>query len=167
MAATTEWDETNGAFPGGVTHGITGINTGSTDAPNLDPATYQITRPGWSHDKWWKFHFTGGIFTKVDNFKVWRSDNAGGDGPASIATGIELEGEAGAGIDLTYTDPVNTDKGLSAMPYLEASALDVGPGAGFTGIGYSYYIHCQLRILATAAEGDTPTYNLTFRWDEK
>lgn len=168
MAASVEWDEYNGAGET-LTSNITGINMGSFDGPDLTPATYPITKPGWSYDKWWKIDF-GGTFNLVDNFKLWRSNSGGGDaGSDPLATGVLFQAETSsqATTDLTYVTPVNTDKGLSDIPYQEASALSVGPAAGLSGVGQAYYMHCQLEAQAGASTGDTPTYYLTFRYDEQ
>ena len=167
MAATAQWAEYNGAGET-ETVPITNINMGSNDSVNLTPATYPVTKPGWSYDKWWKIYFTG-TFNLVDNFKVWRSDSGGGDaGSDPLATGVLFQAEVGAPTtDLSYVQPVETDKGLSNIPYQEASALSPGPSAGLSSTGYSYYMHCQLEAEAGASTGDTPTYYLTFRYDEQ
>ena len=164
MAATVEWCEYNGAA-GSETVGISNVNFGSTDAPNIDPSQYPIRRGTNSFDKWLKIKFSGD-FNKVYNFKLWRSDGAGGSGPA-MPTGIAMVGEVGYAEDLTYTQPGTSSIGDYDVPNTEAGAFLVGPSEGLTGAGYTYYMHLQLKTQETASTGSTPTWYLTFQWDEE
>ena len=105
----------------------------------------------------------------VDNFKLWRSSVGGGDAPGDpLDTGVLFQAEVSLPTtELTYVQPVNTDKGLTNIPYQEASALSPGPSAGLSGVGQIFYFHCQLEAEAGASTGDTSTYYLTFRYDEQ
>ena len=165
MAATMRWNEYNGASAT-ETQGITNLNFGSVDQPNLDYTLYTIRRGEASFDKWIKIDFYSGTFNKVSNFKFWRSDGGTGDGPA-LPTGITIVGEAGSTADLTYTQPSQTALALSAVPNSEATALTVGPSAGLTTYGLTYYIHLQMQTDTTASPGDVGPIYFTFAWDEE
>lgn len=164
MAATVQWCEYNGAGEE-ETVGISNVNFGNIDAPNIDPAQYPIRRGQNSYDKWLKIKFSG-TFNKVYNFKLWRSDGAGGSGPA-MPTGIAMVGEVGYSSDLDYSQPSTDSIGDYDVPNTEEGAFLIGPSDGLEGPGYTYYIHLQLKTQETAATGDTPTWYLTFQWDEE
>jgi len=158
MAATVAWNEYNGAGET-KTAGISNINAGSVDAPNLVIADNPIQRETNAFEKFHKVEF-GGTFNRISNMKVWRSDNAGGDG-AALPTDVSLIGE----IDATYSAPAAADAVLSAMPSAEGSALSLGP-TEITSAGETNYIHTQLQIGAGTPTGED-NYYLTIRYDEE
>jgi len=165
MAASVRWNEYNGAGATETT-GITNVNAGSVDSPNLDPAANPVKVGEHAYDKWHKIDFFGGTFNKVSNFKFWRSDSGGGDG-ASLPTGITVKGEVGTpgGGDLTFSQPATSAIAASDVPNTEAGALSVGPSE-LTATGKSHYIHTQVQSTGSAPTGETQFW-YTFRYDEE
>jgi hypothetical protein len=166
MAATVRVNEFNGA---GATEtlGVTSLNFGAADVPNLTPASYSIQRGTCSFDKYWKVHFYGGTFNKVSVFKFWRCSSEGGEG-AGLPTGVSIGAEVGTsgGGDLVYAQPSASDKSLSACPSTVGTALAPGPSE-LTAFGKTYYIHCQMVTTEDAATGDVPTMYFALQWQEE
>lgn len=164
MSADLRWVELNGtsATP---TLGLANINVGSIDAANMDASAYPVRLGSNAFDKWLKIEFLPGGFSRVSNFKVWRSDNEGGDGVA-FPTGVSMQGEAGGTSNLTYTPPSDQPINASEFPYTEASALNVGPTEIDGNGGETYLIHFQLQTSGLATTGDYG-FALTFRYDEE
>ena len=166
MAASVRFNEYNGESAT-ETQGISNLNFGSVDAPNLNPADYPIQRGDASYDKWIKLDFYGGVFNRVSDFKFWRSDGNHGDGP-DLPAGISVVGEVGtpASGDLTYTTPTQTALDLDPVPNTEATAWSVGPSE-LVSYGKTYYIHLQLQTTTEAATGDIPPIYWEFKWTEE
>jgi len=164
MTVDLRWVELNGtsATP---TLGLANINVGSIDASNIDASAHPVSLGSNAYDKWLKVEFLPGGFSQVSNFKVWRSDNGGGDGEA-FPTGVSMQGEVGTTTNLTYTSPSDQLINASEFPYTEASALNLGPtdidGSG----GETHLIHFQLQTSGLAITGDYG-FALTFRYDEE
>ena len=71
MSASFQFSESNGATPT-VTDGVTSINFGSSDAPNLVPASHPVTAGTNSFEKWIRGHFYG-VYNSVANLKFYLS----------------------------------------------------------------------------------------------
>ena len=129
MSATLELSETNGPVSAPVTtDGITSINFGSADLPNLDPTAHKIVLnrfgPTYSYAKWLRAHLVNlNGLTSVSNLKFWKS------------TGVPVLGEV-IGCSCFATHPpiwqfpsygsgVN-GSGVPAIPY-------AGDGSGVMG----------------------------------
>lgn len=164
MAALIRWNEYNGA--GCVeTVGIQNLNFGVHDAPNLNPASSVIDRGTASFDKWVKIEFYGGSFNRVSEFRFWRSDGQGGDGPA-LPAGVSVRAEAGVEGDLVYQAPSREVRVSQECPASRGSALVVGP-AELTGYGKTYFIHLQAVTTEEAPTGDVVLGYFTFEWKEE
>ena len=97
MAAIIEIAERNGPSPGIETVSVSNLNMGSTDAPNLDPATYPLTAPGDSYEKWFRLFVSSlGGSAKVDNFRLWLSN---------VGTGFVVGIVVVASVDAVLTGP--------------------------------------------------------------
>ena len=166
MVATFELSESNGATET-VTDGITNLNYGSTDAPNLDPATYPITAGQNSYEKWVRCHFTG-TFNKIDNIRIWMSAGTLVTGE-SILTNLTTSGYTAA----TYATPTTSTSTVAtnAMPTSEPSSANLGIGGSLTGsltaAGYSDYWVSQTQTTTAASPGDTNTKTFTIKYDEQ
>src|SRR5437879_5527436 len=81
MAAIVQVSESNGAVET-VTDGITNINFGSADLPNLVPASHKLVLPlvsqtAYSYMKWLRVHLVSlGGSTQIDTLKIWKSSGA-------------------------------------------------------------------------------------------
>jgi hypothetical protein len=164
MAAQVRWNEYNG--PSGTeTTGITNLNFGSVDQPNLNPAHAVVERGTNSYDKWIKIEFYGGTFNRVSEFKFWRCSENGGDGPP-LPPGVYCRAEAGYSQDLTYSQPTRNTLPMNECPNSYANALNVGP-AELTGYGKTYFIHLQVQTTEQAPTGDVPMPFFKFMWKEE
>jgi len=164
MAAQVRWNEYNG--PSGVeTVGITNLNFGSVDQPNLNPAEAVIERGTNSFDKWIKIEFYGGTFNRVSEFKFWRCGADGGDGPP-LPEGVVVKAEAGQSQDLVYQQPSRQSRIQTECPSSYATALSVGPSE-LTGYGKTYFIHLQVETTEQAPTGDVAMPYFQFMWKEE
>jgi hypothetical protein len=167
MAATVEIDEQNGATGGGgptLSHNITNSNMGSVDAHNLDPVANPLTPGDYTYEKWQKMHCTAmGGSSKLDNFKVWRTDPLGG-------SAIHLTNLQNPPINTTYTTPVNTTPNAACdqvMPTSVPASTNIGVGGattGLTGTGSTDFILHQIQSDAGDVAGSTSTMN--YQYDE-
>lgn len=165
MPALVRFNERNGAPPGTVTYGITNLNFGNIDAANLPYTSYPIRRGHNSYDKWIKLEWYSGSANKLSNFRFWRSNSEGGNGP-SLPPGISFVAEAGTFSDLTYTTPSTSSIGAPECPNTEATALSVGP-TSLTSPGSTYYIHIQEQVSESASTGDVGDVYFTISYDEE
>ena len=160
MSATHSWSESNGAGEV-VTDGIANINFGSTDAKELVPATYSITRATNSFVKYIRCKFTD-TWTEISNMKFWKS------------AGVYKTDEViVAGFNQVYATPTQVDTGDSAVPTSEpAQNVNSAEGAatiiyGASGVsGYTGYIRLQLQTLVTTPSGAVNQKTFTFQYDE-
>jgi hypothetical protein len=168
MAATIEISESNGASPT-VTASITNTNMGSTDAVNLDPATYPITAGANSYEKWQRFHVNSmGGSSKIQTLKVWAS--------AALASAATLFCSAtftSYNPATPYHTPVATAS--NSTPYI---MMQTTPATNNLGIGgvlgaatflcaatpYSDYLVMQIQTTVSAVAGTTITIN--YQYDE-
>lgn len=160
MAATFTWSESNGAGEV-VTDGISNINFGNTDAPNIVTATYPVLRGNNSYTKYIRAKFTG-VFTLIENMKFWKSAGA-------LVTGETIKAEANA----TYATPVTTDMGGSAVPTSSGTALAIDSAEGADHIdtasgvsGYTGYIKMQSLTTGSTPSGAVNQKTFTFQYDE-
>ncbi len=163
MAALVRINETNGDPPGQKTLGISNLNFGSIDAPNIVPLQHPIRRGQCSFDKWIKLEWYGGSANKLSNFRFWRGDESGGPGPT--IQGVIFKGQRGETSDLTYVKPSQVEIVGDEVPAVEGSAWVVGP-AELTSPGETYYVRVQMKTTEEAALGLTPTSYFFFSYDE-
>lgn len=170
MAATVSISESNGAGET-VTASVSNINYGSTDAVNLVPADYPITRGTYSYEKWNRYNVTDmGTSTKIDNLQVWKSAGtlslgSSGTMKANLVTsGYTAE---------TYSTPVNTQstKADTTFPTSDPGTANIGISGSLTGsltsTGYSDYIVSQIYVDTDAPVGPHAQLTITFQWDEQ
>lgn len=178
MAATFEYDESNGTASGSpatgsITHGVTQVNWKNADdatvtAYNAAP----ITAGDNSFDKWQFGHFSGTYNTILDG--LW-AHTAG-----VLGTGLTLMGKV-APDGNTYTTPATTENTELDVDMTEVIAIGSGqavlfgatsPQAGSKGTSttanpaYTEWLATQLLTEVTAAPGDTATVTLTLQYNE-
>jgi len=158
MAATYQWSESNGAGET-PTDGISNLNFGDIDTPNIVPATYPIVAGTNSYQKYFRAKFTG-IFTEISNMKFWKS------------IGVYKTDETCKGaVNVAYVQPVKTiEGGDGAVPETEGTAWTVQAADGSATItppeDYTKYIRLQLRTLITTPAGAVNQKTYTFQYDE-
>lgn len=166
MPATVVISETNGASPGTVTASVSNVNMGSTDAVNLNPATYPVSPGSNTYEKWERFNVTSmGGSTAIQNLKIWRTGALGGS--AVEVTNATTSSYGGA---QTYTTPTASTSTVATltMPTSTPGGANVGIGGSLTGsltaIGYSDYFVRQIQTNASDTAGASCTWN--FSYDE-
>jgi len=153
MAATFQWSESNGAGET-VTDGISNANMGSTDAPNITPASYPVAAGSNSYEKWLRGKFSGS-YTSISNLRFWKSAGA-------YVTGEAIK----AAVNATYQTPVQTTSTIATadVPTVEGSALaPTAPGASPS---YSGYITMQLQTTGSTPPGNVNSKTFTLKYDE-
>lgn len=161
MAAVHHFCESNGA--GEVeTQDIAHLNFGSTDATGITPATYPITRPDSSFEKYLRCLFTG-VWVEISNMLFWKSAGA-------YVTGEGIKAAA----NVEYAQPSDVTNADSAIPTAVESALAIesAEGAetieyGASGVsGYTKYIRLQMDTTIATPAGAVNQKTFTFQYDE-
>lgn len=153
MAATFEWSESNSSMET-VTNGISNVNFGSMDAPNLSSPNNRVIAGENSYEKWNRGRFSG-TYTTVDNLKFWKS-------AGSLPSGVTIT----AAVNAAFATPTASTSSVatSNVPTSEGSALvPNSPGAS---PDFSGYITMQLQATSMATPGAVPTVTLTLKYDE-
>ena len=153
MAAVFEWSESNGAGET-VTNGISNVNFGNLDSPNLSSPNNRVVAGENSFEKWVRGRFSG-TYTTIDNLRFWKS---GG----TLPSGVEIKAE----VDDPYATPTdNTSTVATAdVPITEGTALNpANPGAS---PDFSGYITMQLQADIGATPGSIGTQTFTLKYDE-
>jgi hypothetical protein len=154
MAATFQWSETNGVPAGTVTDGITNVNFGNLDTPNLASPNNRVIAGQNSYEKWNRGKFSG-VYTTVENLRFYKS---AGTLPANVTIK--------AAVNAAYATPTTTTSVVATadVPITEGTALvPTAPGASPS---YSGYIIMQERATVAAAPGAVPTQTFTLKYDE-
>lgn len=173
-SATVTFSESNGVLASIITtDGISNINFGSNDSPNIVPATYPITAQadGHSFEKWIRLNLTNlGIASIIDNFKMWKSAGAYVTGEG-ISCNLVTSGYAAA--NYATGGPVESDSAVAtvAMPTSEPAGSNVGIGGSLAGqltaTGYTDYIVLQMDVTASTPSGAVNQKTITIQWDEQ
>ena len=153
MPATFQWSESNGAGET-VTNGITNLNYGNTDAPNISPASNPITAGNNSYEKWNRGRFSG-VYTTISNLRFWLS-------AGTYVTGETLK----AAVNAAYATPTASTSVVATanVPTTEGTALvPTAPGAS---PDFSGYITSQLQTTVSTPPGSVNQKTLTLRYDE-
>jgi len=153
MTASFQFSESNGALET-VTDGISNINFGNTDAPNITPASNPVTAGSNSYEKWVRGHFYGS-YSSVSNLKFYKS--LGGYAAGEVIN---------AAVNSAYVQPVSTASVIatSAIPVLIGSALvPTAPGAS---PDYSGYMILQLQTTVSTPPGNVAQKTFTLVYDE-
>lgn len=166
MAASVQIDETNGSGSGTVTGNIANSNMGSTDAANLNPATYPITPGSNTYEKYQQVHLTAlNGSTQIQNLKIWRTGSLGG--AAVHVTNARMSGYVAT---TSYTQPVNSTSTVATqtMPTSTPGSANLGIAGSLAGIlsapGFSDYLVHQIQSNASDVSGSTTTQN--YQYDE-
>jgi hypothetical protein len=172
MAATVEICESNGTTPT-ITHNVTNLNMGSTDAANLDPVANPIVPGANSFEKWVRFHVTDmGGSSKIDNLKIWGEALAAEAAHKTNCRTSSYDGAqtfpTGAGEGPKATDRSATYDYTQTMPTSEPASANLGIGGALAGaltdVGYSDYEVSQIQTTVSAVAGNTT--DRSFQFDE-
>lgn len=175
MAATFEWDESNGMGET-ITHGVTNVNWKNVDNTTTAYTASPIVAGNNSYEKWQFGHFSGS-YNQILNGKF--AHTAG-----TLGTGLTLKGAPTMTQDddrLAYATPSTTAN--SSLTTNLTSTTTIGNGIdvyfGATGPAnsgkatsttanpaYTNYLTTQLQTSGSAAAGDTATVTLTLQYDE-
>lgn len=168
MVATVGIDESNtGAET--VTHGITNMNFGNTDATSLTTSDFPITAGYFSYCKYFRINVTGGTYNKIDNIKVWKSSGGyqTGEGIYSVLTTSGYS-------SVSYATPTtNSYAGNGLVPESVPASQNIGVGAsGLTGYlsgsaTNSDYIKMIMSTSASTPAGNVTQKVFTFQYDEQ
>jgi hypothetical protein len=139
---------------------------GSTDAANLNPATFPISPGSNTYEKYQQIHLTAlNGSTQIQNLKVWRTGSLGG-----AAVHVTNARTAGYVPTTSYTQPVNTTSSVATqtMPTTTPGSANMGIAGSLAGIlsapGFSDFICHQIQSNASDTSGSTTTMN--FQYDE-
>lgn len=155
MAAEFSFSESNGAEV--VSDGISNVNFGSVDAPNLNTTTYPITYNTSSFSKYIRAKFAG-TFATISAMKFWKS------------AGVYVVGETlKAGANVAFATPSQTATGDSDIPTDVGSALAIQAADGSATIvvpGYTKYFRMQTGTTLSSPSGSVNQKTLIFQYDE-
>ena len=172
MPATIEISETN-TSSATATDGVSNLNMGSVDSPNLDPVTYVIASPGNAYEKWERVYITSlGGATQVDNIRIYLSDVGTGFAQGeSMVTNLITSGYVQA--SYPAGGPINTVSTVAtrSMPTTIPSSSNIGIGGSLAGAfttapNYSDYFVLQEQIQANVPSGALQQKVLSIVWDE-
>lgn len=191
MAATVEFSESNGlAGAEVVTDGITNINFGTSDSPNIVPASHPIIISGYSYAKWIRFHVTAmGGSSQIDTLKFYKSSGAyvAGETIGSNMTGaftlansvITLYAHAvaangGGAVVTPMTGLANAVLSAdydvfpvtAALPGAENLSIGGGAGGHLNAPGYSTYLFLGLKTTGATPAGPVNQKIFTIQWNE-
>ena len=157
MGATYQWSESNEAEV--VTDGVSNLNFGSNDSPNLVSANHPIVAAENSFEKFIRAKFSG-TFTEISNMKFWKSAGA-------YKTGEVIKAAA----NLAFGTPTSSTStgATSDIPTSEVTALVIQAADGsaiITSAGYTKYMCLQLQTTASTPAGSVNTKTLVFQFDE-
>lgn len=165
MVATVEICESNGAGET-VTHNISNINFGSTDAPNIVVATYPINCGSNSYEKYIRVHWTSGAANKIDNIQIWKSAGnyvTGEDEQTNLKTSSYSQ--------VSYATPTTTTYTNVTMPTADPTTANLGIAASLSGaltaVGYSDYWKIQMATTGSSPAGDVNQKTFTIQYDEQ
>lgn len=181
MSATTQFSESNGAGET-VTDGISNINFGSVDTPNLTPSAAKIVIPGasvvQSFEKYLRFHVSAmGGSSSIGNLKLYKSGGA-------YVTGEVINSNSGSTTQqkqTTYHTPDQTLRTVTSfgnipttLPTVSNCSITslgvegtVGAGTGTLGAaGYSQYFCLSLQISSATPAGAANQKVFTLQYDE-
>ena len=173
MSATVEIAERNGTSPGTETDGITNMNMGSTDAPNLNPTTYPITAPGQSYEKWERVYVSNmGGSTTIDNIRVWLSNIGSGFATGeSLLCNMVTSGYTAAAYPAGGPTSAISTVATVSTPTSEPASANIGIAGVLSGSitaapAYSDYFVMQEQVTSSTPAGALQTKTLSIMWDE-
>lgn len=175
MAATYEWDESNGAGET-ITHARAEKNFKNIDDSTTAYSSSTITAGNNSYSKWSFGHFSG-TFNQI--LAGLYAHTAG-----ALGTGLTLKGQPAMTVDadrLAYSTPATS--ALAGLTFDDTATVAIGSGRavwfGATGPAnsgkaasmttnpcYTNYLTGQLQTTGSAAPGDITTATMTLQYDE-
>ena len=168
MAATFNWAQTYGSWPGTATDlGSSGNLFNFKTADDATAANYSsnpITAGNNSYEVWLRMHFTG-TFNKIDNLQFWMSTDF------SPNTGLTVKWNGNN--SGSYATPVTSSSSVATttIPTSDPGTANVSIATSLSGnlsaAGYSDYIVLQLQTTVSAAAGDTSLATFTCQYDEQ
>ena len=175
MAATFEWDESNGAGQT-ITHGVSNMNWKSIDDTTTAYTAAPITAGTNSFEKWQAGHFTA-PYNQILNGKFAHTAGA-------LGTGLTIVGPKSMTADsdrLTYTTPSQTANANLTVDMTTAISIGSGSVVYFGGTSanasgkaastttvpaWTNYLTTQLQTTISAVPGDTTSVTFTLQYDE-
>jgi len=166
MAATVEICESN-TVSETITHNVTNLNWGNSDAPNLAYASYPVTAGNNAFIKYDRLHVTAmGGSNKIDNTQIFKS--AGG---YVTGEGIQTCLRTSGYTAVTYATPVTTTYTDQVMPIADPAAANLGIAGSLAGsltaIGYTDYWKWQTQTTGSTPPGNTAQKTFTIQYDEQ
>jgi hypothetical protein len=175
MAATFEWDESNGAGET-VTHARAEANWKNIDDSTTAYTASVITAGNNSFSKWQFGHFTG-TFNNILNGLFAHTAGA-------MGTGLTMKGQPAMTADadrLAYSTPATS--ALAGLTFDQTPVIAIGSGRAVwfgptspsaagkvastaSNPAYTNYLTGQLQTTGSAGPGDTATATLTLQFDE-
>lgn len=156
MSATFAYSESN-TVSETITDGISNLNFGSVDSPNINVASFPIAVNSSSFEKYIRGKFSGS-FTTISNMLFWKSSGA-------FLTGENVKCAA----NVSFATPSATANADSTIPTSMGAGLAIQSAAGtstITAPGYTKYIRLQLSTTLSTPSGSVNQKVLTFQWDE-
>lgn len=175
MAATFEWDESNGAGQT-ITHNVTNVNWKNIDDTGTAYSSSPITAGNNSYEKWQFGHFSG-TYNQISAGLFAHTAGA-------LGTGLTLKGAptmTSDSTDLAYTTPSTTANANLTTDMTSVIAIGSGIAVWFGATSptaaskaasttanpaYTNYLTTQLQTTGSAAPGDTATATLTLQYNE-
>ena len=175
MAATFEWDESNGAAET-ITHGRAETNWKNIDDSTTAYSANPITAGNNSFSKWLFGHFSG----------TYNQISAGlfAHTAGTMGTGLTIKGQPAMTVDadrLAYSTPATSALAGLTFDQTAITAIALGRAVwfGITGPAaagkvasttgnpaYTNYLTHQLQTTTAAAAGDTASATYTLRYNE-
>jgi hypothetical protein len=168
MAATVRIDESNGAGET-ITNGISNMNYGSTDAPNLTIDNTTVIVAGQnSMTKYWKFEVTSmGGSNQIDTLELYKSAGAYVTGEG-IQCNLRTSSYGGGATYVTPTQTTYTDQALATADPAAANWGIAGTLAGtIVAPGKSDYMKRQLQTTSSSPPGNVNQKTMTIKWNEQ
>lgn len=153
MSASFQFSESNGVTPT-VTDGVTSINFGNVDSPNIVPASHPVTAGNNSYEKWVRGHFYG-TYNAVSNLKFYLSAGA-------YVTGEQIM----AAVNASFATPVATTSAVATSPVPTSLGTALAPTAPGSSPSYSGYITLQLQTTSSTPPGNVNQKTFTLQYDE-
>lgn len=153
MTATFEFSETNGAGAT-VTDGITNVNFGNADSPNLVPASNPVTAGNNSYEKWIRGHFTG-TYNSISNLKFYKSAGA-------YVTGEDIK----CAVNAAYATPTTSTSIVATVTIPTTLGTALVPTAPGASPSYSGYMTLQLQTTVSTPPGNVNQKTFTLQYDE-
>lgn len=191
MAATVEFSESNGLNSAeSVTDGISNINFGTADTPNITTTSHPIIIGGYSYAKWLRFHVSDmGGSSSISKLRFYKQsgvyvtgETIGGNPAGSPSTAWYISTYAhaingGSIITTPYAGDGSailggnkySSAGLAiptSLPASENVLIGTTTGGSLSAPGYSSYMAIGLATTASTPSGAVNQKVFAMTWDE-